>query len=376
MPPAPIRQIFGAVTGAEYGGAQCLRSAAVTPTLPPPPACSFASDNAAGADPVVLAALAAANDGPALAYGDDHWTRTAVDDVRACFGAPAEVLFCWSGTGTNVVALASVLRPWQAVVTVGSAHIVGDEVGGPARFSGATVVPVPPVDGKLTPDAVAPYLAWIGVERRPQPRVLSVSQVTEAGTVYTVDELAALGDLCRRHDLLLHVDGARLANAVVATGADPRTMLRDTGVDLVSFGLTKDGALFAEAVVYLDPALGAEAAYHRKQAGQLVSKSRFTAVQFSALLAEDRWLANARVANDAAARLAGGAAAVAGVTLVGRPEANIVHARVPLDRLGPLLDWSFFWVDEPSSTARWVTSFVTTDADVDTFLTALRATLA
>lgn len=339
--------------------------------LPPPPAASFASDNAAGVCPEVLAALAAADDGPALAYGDDRWTRAAVEDLRTCFDAPVEVLFTWSGTGANIVALASVLAPWQSVITVGSAHIVGDEVGGPARFTGATVTPVPPVDGKLTPGAVAPYLGWLGVDRRPQPHVLSVSQVAESGSVYTVDELAALGDQCRRHGLLLHVDGARLANAVVASGASVPEMLRDTGVDVVSFGLTKDGAMFAEAVVYLRPELAAHAHFHRKQAGQLISKSRYAAVQFSALLADDLWLRNARTANATAARLAAGAAAVPGVELVGRPEANIVHARLPGDRVAPLQDWSFFWADEATATVRWVTSFATTDDDVDRFLAGL-----
>jgi threonine aldolase len=299
------------------------------PSLPPPPAASFASDNAAGVAPRVMDALVAANSGPALAYGDDPWTDTAIADLRDAFDAPVEVVMCWGGTGANVVGLASVLRPWEAVICTDSAHIVTDEAGAPARFTGSSLVPVPHVDGKLRPEAVEPYLHWRGEVHHPQPRVLSISQVTELGTVYTDDEVAALADLAHAHDLVLHLDGARIANALAATGSDLRRSIRDVGVDLMTFGLTKDGAMYGDAVVYLRPELATHAGLVRKQAGQLPSKGRFVAAQISALLADDLWLANARHANAMAARLAQGLEGVAGVRLAWPCEANEVFPILP-----------------------------------------------
>jgi threonine aldolase len=346
------------------------------PHLPPTPACSFASDNAAGVCPEVMEALAAANSGPALAYGDDPWTAAAVDDLRQLFDAPVEVLFCWGGTGANIVGLATLVQPWQSIITVDTAHIVVDEAGGPARFTGASITAVPHVEGKLVPDAVEPYLHWQGVEHHPQPRVLMVSQVTEMGTVYDVEELAELADLAHRHDLLLYVDGARIANAVAATGVPVTRMLRDTGVDAVTFGLTKNGAMYGEAVVHLRPELAGHARYVRKQAGQLVSKSRFVAAQVSALLADDLWLRNAAHANSMAALLAAQVAGVPGVGVVAPPAANAVFATIPWERLDDLTAWSFFWPWEPAaSMVRWMTGFSTTEDDVRTFADGLATLL-
>jgi threonine aldolase len=347
------------------------------PDLPPAPGCSFASDNTAGAHPAVLDALARANEGSALAYGADPWTDRAVADLRDAFDAPVEVLCCWGGTGANIVGLATMVSAWQSVVTVDSAHVVVDEAGGPTRFTGSTFTVVPGVDGKLVPDAIEPYLGWRGVEHRPQPRAVTISQATETGTVYSVDELGALVEWCHGHGLLVHLDGARIANAVVATGSSLPEMVRDTGVDVMTFGLTKNGAVFGDVVVHLDTSLAAHARYVRKQAGQLVSKSRFVAAQVSALLADDLWLRNARVANDAAARLAAAVGGVPGVRVVRPPEVNAVFAEVPWDRLEDLLAWSFFWPWAPEQhLVRWMTSFQTTDDDVATFAAGLRHLLA
>jgi threonine aldolase len=344
--------------------------------LPPAPSSSFASDNAAGASPEVLEALAAANHGPALAYGDDPWSRAAVADLRELFGAPVDVLFCFGGTGANIVALGSMLQPWQSIVTVDSAHVVVDEAGGPARFTGSQLLTVPAVDGKLDPAALEQFLGWRGVEHHPQPRVVTVSQATESGTVYSVDELGELADRCHASEMLLHVDGARVANAVVATGATVHEMFVGTGVDVVTFGLTKNGAVFGEAVVYLDPRSAAHARFVRKQAGQLVSKSRFVAAQFSALLRDDLWLRNARHANEMATLLAQQVAAVPGVGVLRPPEVNSVFVTFPWDRLEALLDWSFFWPwDEQQSVARWMTSFTTTPHDVATFAAGVQQLL-
>lgn len=288
--------------------------------LPEPPVCSFASDNAAGVSPEVMQALVAANTPAALAYGDDRWTAEAVGAFRDLYEAPVEVLWAWGGTGANVVGLACLLQPWQAVICVDSAHIVVDECGAPARFTGATIVPVAHERGKLTPAAIEPYLQWQGSEHHPQPAVISISQVTEHGSVYSVDEIAALCDAAHRHGLTVHLDGARIANAVVATGAGLPAMIRDTGVDVMTFGATKNGAMYGEAIVFLRPELARDARFVRKQAGQLPSKARFVAAQMLALLDNELWLANARHANAMAQLLADLVSGIPGVTLTGRPE--------------------------------------------------------
>ena len=343
----------------------------------PPPAGSFASDNAAGVAPEVMEALAAANDGPALAYGEDPWTAAAVATLRERFDAPVEVTLCWGGTGANVVGLASVLQPWQSVVCVDSAHIVVDEGGAPVRFSGSTITPVPHVEGKLVPEAIDPYLHWLGDAHHPQPHVLSISQATEMGTVYSVDEIAALGERARAHGLLLHLDGARIANALVAAGSDLPTMIRDTGVDVMTLGLTKNGAMYGEAVIHLRPELAAAARFVHKQAGQLSSKSRFIAAQITALLAEDRWLDRARHANRMAGLLAERTARIDGVDVARRPDANAVFAVLPAAAIAPLQEWSFFWPwDLEASQVRWMTSFATTEDDIERFAAGVEAAVA
>ncbi|MCB0971628.1 MAG: aminotransferase class V-fold PLP-dependent enzyme [Acidimicrobiales bacterium] len=344
------------------------------PALPPPPAASFASDNAAGAVPEAMAALAAANEGPALAYGDDPWTAAADAAVRELFGVDATVTWCWGGTGANVVALASVLRPWEAVITPDTAHIVVDEAGAPVRFTGASLLPVPAVHGKLTPAGVQPFLDWQGTVHHPQPRVLSISQTTEAGTVYALDELRSLTDLAHRHEMLVHVDGARLANAVAATETSVADMVTAAGVDVVTLGLTKAGAMYGEAVVHLRPELGEHAPFVRKQAGQLPSKARFVAAQASALLADDAWIRHAAHANAMARRLAEAVAGIDGVELVAPPAANAVFARIPWQRYEALSAWSFFWPWDPAEgVVRWMTSWATQPDDVDAFAAGVAA---
>ena len=342
--------------------------------LPPPPAGSFASDNFAGVAPEVLDALVAANDGPARAYGDDPLTKQAEAAFRDLFDAPVESLFCWGGTGANVVGLASVLQPWQAVLTTDTAHIVVDECGAPVRFTGATVTPIATPDGKLVPEQLDPYLHWLGSEHHPQPAVVSITQSTEMGTLYTADEIAALCDAAHAHGLLVHLDGARIANAVAALGADVRTQVRDAGVDLMTFGLTKDGAMYGETVVFLRPELGERAYFVRKQAGQLASKTRYIASQVLALLEDDRWLRNARHANAMATQLADAVRDIDGVRLLAEPVVNALFVELPAPAIVPLQDWSFVWEwDLEASLVRWMTSFSTTEEDVARFAAGVRA---
>ena len=346
----------------------------MTPALPPPPDGSFASDNAAGVSPEVLDALVAANGGPALAYGDDPWTRRAEAALRDLFDAPVEALFCWGGTGANVVGLATVLQPWQAVLATDVAHIVVDECGAPVRFTGSTVTALAHRDGKLDPAALDPYLHWLGSEHHPQPAVVSITQATEMGTLYSVDEIATLADKAHANGMLLHLDGARIANAVVALETDVRGMIRDTGVDLMTFGLTKDGAMYGETVVFLRPELAERAAFVRKQAGQLSSKTRYIAAQVLALLEGDLWLRNAAHANAMAGRLATLVREIPGVAIAVPPAVNSVFVQVPAAAIVPLQQWSFFWEwDLEISLVRWMTSFATTDEDLERFAAGVRA---
>ena len=345
--------------------------------LPIAPAASFASDNAAGVAPEVMEALVAANTPAALAYGSDRWTKTLTTRFRELFDAPVEVLVCWGGTGANVVGLASVLRPQDAVICSDSAHILVDECGAPTRFSGCLLLTEEAPDGKLTPAAIERRVGWRGIEHHPQPAVVSISQCTELGTVYTVDEIAALGTAAHAAGMLLHVDGARIANAVAATGADLPTMIRDTGVDVMTFGATKNGAMYGEAVVYLRPELAATAAFTRKQAGQLPSKARFISAQLLALLEDDRWIHYAAHANEMARLLADRVRRIPAVEIVHEPEANALFVRLPPDLIRPLQRWSFFWDwDEATSMVRWMTSFVTSAEDIERFATGIEVLVA
>ena len=344
---------------------------------PAAPVASFASDNASGVHPAVLAALGEANVGHALAYGDDPITPRAVAALRDVFGVPAEVVFTWGGTGANVVGLQCLLSPWEAVICPATAHINVDECGAPERFTGCKLIDVRTPDGKLTADQVADQLHGLGDIHHVQPRVVSITQSTEQGTLYTAAEIAAIVDVAHAHGLRVHLDGARIANAAAALGADVRSFTVDAGVDVLTFGGTKNGMMYGEAVVFLDPELGRSAEFVRKQAGQLPSKMRFVSAQFEALVADDLWLRNATHANDMAQRLAALVDDVDGVELQRQPEVNSVFVTVPAGALAALQEWSFFWVwNHDTTEVRWMTSFDTTVDDVDTFVAGVSAIVA
>jgi threonine aldolase len=265
--------------------------------LPPAPTCSFGSDNHAGAHPDVLAALTDAARGHVAAYGDDPFTDAATSALGNLFGADVEVLFTWGGTGANVVGLQTMLLPHQAVICPASAHINVDECGAPERFTGSKLIPVPTPDGKLTPDHITDQLHVLGDVHHVQPKVVSITQSTEYGTLYSAAEVTALCETAHAHGLFVHLDGARISNAAAALGGDIRSFTLDAGVDVLTFGGTKNGMVYGEAVVFLRPELATNAAFYRKQAGQLPSKMRFVAAQFSALLNDDLWLKNSLHAN-------------------------------------------------------------------------------
>jgi threonine aldolase len=347
-------------------------------TMPPPPDRSFASDNAAGAHRSVMDALVAANDGDALAYGRDPWTERATLGLQALFGGSPEVLFCWGGTGANVVGLQCLLRPGDAVICPVGAHIDADEGGAPERFTGAKLLTVPTPDGKLRPEHLEPALRLLNDEHHVQPRVVSITQSTERGTVYRPEEVAAVADAAHAAGLYVHLDGARIANAAAALGGDVRSSTVDAGVDVLTFGGTKNGLMYGEAVVFLRPELGERARFVRKQATQLASKMRFIGAQFEALLADDLWLRSAAHANAMAALLAEGLRTVPGVRITGVPEVNAVFAALPsIESVRRLQDWSFVWDwDVSRAEVRCMTSFATTPEDVERFVAGVRAVCA
>jgi threonine aldolase len=324
-----------------------------------------------------MAAIVRANDGHALAYGADALTERATGRFRDLLGTDVGVSFAWGGTGANIVGLQCLLAPWEAVLCPESSHIVVDECGAAERIIGCKLIDVPTTDGKLRLEQITDHLHGQGDEHHVQVKVVSVTQSTEMGTLYTADEIGALADTCHANGLLLHVDGARIANAVAALGTDLRSLVVDTAVDVLTFGGTKNGLMYGEAVLFLRPELGAHAKFVRKQAAQLPSKMRFIAAQYDALLTDDLWLRNGAHANAMAQRLADAVDGIDGVELLRRPAVNAVFAKVPAKAIAPLQDWSFFWIwDAAASEVRWMCSFDTTEDDVDRFAAGVGDVLA
>jgi threonine aldolase len=344
-------------------------------TLPPPPARAFASDNAAGAHPAVIEAVLAANVGSALAYGDDEYTRECEARFRDLFGADVTTRLTFNGTGANIVALATLLGslpgPNHAVVCTDWAHIAVDETGAPERALSTKLIDLPAPDAKLVPEQLAELAHVQGVQHHAQPGVVSITQATELGTLYTPGEIAVLCEQAHSMGMLVHLDGARLANATAALGGTPaalRSMTIDAGVDAVSFGGTKNGLLGAEAVVFLSPAVAEGSQYVRKQVTQLPSKMRFLAAQFNAVLHDDLWISLASHANEMATELHRLTSVIDGVELAGPPAVNSVFPRLPADVIGPLRDWCFFWDwDVSQHQVRWMTAWDSSADDVRTF---------
>jgi threonine aldolase len=333
---------------------------------------SFGSDNHAPVHPDVLAAILAADSGDVPSYGDDPWTVRAEQLFKVHFGPDAVGYLVFNGTAANVLALESLARPHQAVICAESAHIHTDECGAPERYLGCKLLPAPAVDGKLTVDVVDRMVSGAGDQHHVQPGPLSITQSTELGTRYTLAELRELADWAHDRGLALHLDGARLANAAAGLGVSLGEASAGCGVDVLSFGATKNGGMGAEAVVFLGPAAAAGFPYRRKQGMQLASKMRYAAAQFVALLTDDLWLRNASHANSMATRLAAAVAAVPGVRITRPVEANAVFAIPPRSVIAPLqAKYPFYVWDEATGEVRWMTSFATTESDVDGFATAL-----
>ena len=332
------------------------------------PARSFASDNNAGVHPEILEAITRANQGHVVAYGDDPYTRSAVNRFEEHFGPDIAVFFTFNGTGANVLGLQALTRSFQSILCSDYAHIYCDECGAPEKHTGCKLIPLPHQDGKITLDSVRQAYHGIGDEHHSQPRVISITHSTEMGTVYQPEEIRALARFAHERDMFLHVDGARIANAAASLGQTLRQATRDLGVDVLSFGGTKNGILGGEAVVFFHPEHGQDFLYLRKQSMQLASKMRFIAAQFEALLTNDLWRRNAEHANRMARLLEKEIGCIPGVKVVWKVEANGVFVQLPRHAIEKIGQHYFFytWIEE-ESIVRWMCSFDTTEDDIRKF---------
>jgi len=337
----------------------------------------FGSDNHAGVHCEIMEALNKVNTGHVHSYGDDRHTVEAVRRFREILGAEVEVFFVFNGTGANVTALASISQFYDAVICAQGAHLDVDECGAPERVAGVKLLSVPAPYGKLTPEIVHGQISGRGDEHQVRPAVVSITQSTELGTVYTPDEIGALADYVHACGLRLHVDGARIANAAASLRVELRQTTGDCGVDILSFGGTKNGLMWGEAVIFFDAELAEHYRYARKQGMQLASKMRYVAAQFSALLTNDLWRRNARHANAMAQILADRVRQIPGIEVIYPVEANAVFARLPLEVIAPLQREFFFYPwDAARGEVRWMTSFDTEEADVEAFATLIENTMA
>jgi threonine aldolase len=338
------------------------------PQVLPQPTRNFASDNNAGVHPEVMEAITRANHGHVVAYGDDPYTHSAIGKFEEHFGPDIAVFFTFNGTGANVLSLQSLTRPFHSVICSDYAHIYTDECGAPEKHTGCKLIPLPQQDGKITLDAIRHAYHGIGDEHHSQPRVISITQSTEMGTVYTPVEIQALAHFAHEHDMFLHMDGARLANAAASLGQSLRQATRDLGVDVLSFGGTKNGILGGEAVVFFHPGLSRDFLYLRKQSMQLASKMRFISVQFEALLTDDLWQRGADHANRMARVLEKEINRIPEVRIVWKVEANGVFAQIPRHSIEKIKQHYFFytWIEE-ESIVRWMCSFDTTEEDIQKF---------
>ena len=336
----------------------------------------FGSDNHSGVSPEVIEAIAMANSEHALAYGDDEYTKRLEELFKETFGQQARVYLVFNGTGANVLSIDAMCRSHEAVVCAETAHINVDECGAPQRVVGCRLLTVDTPDGKLTPALVKTRLHGFGFEHHSQPKAISISQPTELGTLYTLDEIKVLADLAHEYNMYLHVDGARLANAAVALGCSFKEMTTDLGVDALSFGGTKNGLLMGESCVLVSPALDVDMKYRRKQMTQLASKMRFMAAQMICYLESGIWRRNAEHSNAMAQLLRREVEKVEGVKIMYPVQVNSVFVQLSTAVWHRLQERYFFYDwDEAADVVRWMCSFDTTEEDIHAFVAALKEEL-
>ena len=334
----------------------------------------FASDNNAGVHPLILEAMKSVNEGHVIAYGDDPYAEKARSQLKEIFGADSEVFFVFIGTAANVLGLSTLTQSYQAVICPDTAHIHVDECGAPEKFTGCKLLTCDTPDGKLRVDHIAAHMHGIGFEHHVQPRVVSITQASELGTLYSLAEIREIANYAHDNGMLLHMDGARISNAAVALDSGFYEMTGGAGVDVLSFGGTKNGMMYGEAIVFFNPALCEDFKYRRKQGMQLASKMRYIAAQFSAFLEDDLWKKNAAHANRMARKLYAAVRDIPGVEVSRKVESNAVFARIPSQIIPALQEEFFFYVwDEDISEVRWMCSFDTEEADIESFASLLRS---
>ena len=334
----------------------------------------FASDNNSGIHPEILNALSVANEGHAVGYGGDQITEMAIQRFKQEFSEKTDVYFVFNGTGANVLSLSTLTRSFHSVICAETAHIQVDECGAPEKFTGCKLLPVEVKQGKITPEGIAKYLHGFDFEHHSQPKVISISQVTELGTVYSVEEIKAITSLAHQYGLFVHMDGARLANAAVALDLPFRAFTVDAGIDVLSFGGTKNGMMLGEAVLFFNSDLSVNTKYIRKQSMQLYSKMRFVSAQFLAYFNNELWKKNATHSNKMAQLLEQEVKNIPAIQLTQKVEANGVFALVPPEIIPQLQEKYFFYMwDEKRSEVRWMTSFDTTEEDIYNFTTLIKS---
>lgn len=334
---------------------------------------SFGSDNHSGVHPDIMKALLAANSQHQIAYGDDDYTQQMKALVKEHFGEQAEPYLVFNGTGANVVSLRACLQPFHSIICAETAHIAVDECGAPEFMTHAALRTIPTPDGKLTPERIAPLLINFGFEHHSQPKVVYISECTELGTVYTPEEIKAIADFIHGYGMYLHLDGARIANAAVTLKKSFKELTVDCGVDIMSFGATKNGLMMGEMVIAFRPELAENLKYLRKQSAQLYSKMRYAACQFMPYLQQDIWRHNAENANQMAQLLRSRIEEAGYRDFTQKTEANILLFRLSTDKIDKLLQQTFFYVwNENTGEIRLVTSWDTTQEDVDHFIACLR----
>jgi threonine aldolase len=336
----------------------------------------FASDNNSGVHPNILEAMASVNHGHTIAYGDDPYTAEAIKLFRREFGENVEVFFVFIGSAANVLGIKAATQPHNAIICPDTAHIHVDECGAPERFTGCKMLTVSTPNGKLTPEMVKKHLHGFGFQHHAQPKVISITQATELGTVYTPSEIKEIADFAHSYGMYLHMDGARIANAAVSLGLNFKEFTIDLGVDILSFGGTKNGMMYGEAVVFFRPELAEEFMYTRKQGLQLASKMRYISAQFTAYLSNNQWQATAEHANRMAKLLAKELSSIPQVQITQSVDINGVFAIIPKEIIPKLQNEYFFYEwDEERSEVRWMTSWDTTEEDIAGFVKCLKALL-
>ena len=345
-----------------------------TADIVPQPTKNFASDNASGVHPVVMEAMISANQGHVVGYGGDAYSQHAQALFKRAFGEDAEAYLLFNGTGSNVLALKGMLGSHETIYCSEEAHLFVDECGAPENHIGCKLITMASTKGKIdVTDIISQVSVNQGFVHRSQPRVISIAQATERGTVYSLDELKNIVAFARQHDMLVHMDGARIHNAAAALGVTFKEMTTDIGIDVVSFGGTKNGLMMAEAIVVLNPALKNAYPFVRKQGMQLASKHRFLAAQYIAYFTDELWRANAEKANGSAAYLAEKLNEFPEITLTSPVDINVVFACLPAHWIAPMQAASFFNIwDASTGEARFITSFDTTHSDIDQFIEAVK----